>query len=167
MVPLTTGVGRLANATTAIITMTTAAAMRTGTMGGKVHLALSNSSPIGMWPGVYCGAGAELCCPELGCGAGAGGGGVGFSGIYQAPQHSKHTPVRCRNGRRSCLQQHGLAAPHGLGEVRNRKSVQQIILRQPCTAKLQHPIPDLLQVRSVVRVSIDDELHSPRLRHPQ
>src|SRR6185312_2959464 len=76
MVPLTTGVGRLAKETTAIITMTTAAAIRTGTMGGSVHFALSNSSPIGMWPGVYCGAGAGLCCPALGCGAGAGGGGV-------------------------------------------------------------------------------------------
>src|SRR6185503_12520097 len=80
MDPLITGCCRFVNATTAIITATAAAAITTGTTGGKVHLARSNSSVIGTCPGAYCGAGADACWPVFdGCG------GLVFSGMATVP----------------------------------------------------------------------------------
>src|SRR5215470_16170081 len=77
-----TGVLRLENTTTATRIATKTPAISNGTIGGSVHLALSNSSVIGTWP-------ASGLGPAL---AGFSGDGVGvvFSGISSL--RKQHTP---------------------------------------------------------------------------
>src|SRR5713101_295156 len=81
--PLMVGDGRLVNAMMATITATATAAINTGTTGGRVHLALSNSSDIGVCPIPGCWAGAAAGAADGIDGFGAFGcwGGFGSSGM--------------------------------------------------------------------------------------
>src|SRR5215470_8353728 len=65
MTPPAAGLARLVSVIKATTMATAAAAIRIGTIGGKVHLARSNSSDIGTWPASAGGVG-------LGCGVGFG-----------------------------------------------------------------------------------------------
>src|SRR5262249_7686248 len=75
MVPPRSLLTRVPNKTTADTTMMGAAAIKTGTTGGRVHLARSSSSDIGTCPASGAGAGAA------GCGDGDVGWEDGVSGI--------------------------------------------------------------------------------------
>ena len=53
---------------------------------------------------------------------------------------------------------------HGLSERGGRQGVEDIIFGEPGSAGLQHAETDLLQVRDVVGVGVDDDLHAMLLR---
>ena len=63
--------------------------------------------------------------------------------------------------------QHRPAPAHYAGELRGRQRVQHVCPRKPGAAKLQNTVAYLLHVRSVVRVSINDELHASGFGHAQ
>src|ERR1041385_2423100 len=79
-----TGVLRLENTTTATRIATKTPAISKGTIGGSVHLALSNSSVIGTWPA------SGWLAGEVAAFGGLSGLGVVFSGISLLRQ--QHTP---------------------------------------------------------------------------
>jgi len=49
---------------------------------------------------------------------------------------------------------------HCLGELVGRESVENILLREPCSAGLQDSVVNLDEMRGVMRVGVNDDLHA-------
>src|SRR5579863_3415133 len=56
---------------------------------------------------------------------------------------------------------------HRLGKLRRRQSIEHVDFRQPGPPRLQNAVTDLLHVRSMVRVGVDDDFHALLLGLPQ
>src|SRR5579863_2433448 len=67
------------------------------------------------------------------------------------------TPTMPYSGRSSAASPRVL---HRAREFPGRQRVEHVILRQPGTASLQDAVTNLLHVRRVMRVSIDDDLYA-------
>src|SRR5258708_11214564 len=176
MVASATGLARKVKDTRATTMAIATAAISTGMIGGRVHLALSISSVIGVWPALGCGADGTGRCPDCGGGAGVGTSGIGLllGGAYSCAmvQDYRVTFLHSRffssmRGRISNFCQYFSAPAHNFGELRGRQRVQHVGLGKPCAAELEHAIADFFQVRSVMRIGVDHELHALGLGHAQ
>src|SRR6478672_13198424 len=65
------------------------------------------------------------------------------------------------------LDQYRFASAHEACEIRHWKRVEYVGFGQPRPPQLQDAIADLLHVRGMVRVSVDNKLHALRFRHAQ
>src|SRR5581483_12054104 len=136
-------------------TITTTAAMQIATIpaGGRFFFAVPYSSPMSnsfFGPEVIGGSGGE---------EGGGGTGVGEDGLDMMPSYS----TDCTRGGKS--DRPGMF--HCPCKLFRRQSVQHVCRSQPCTACLKHSKPDFFQVRGVVRIGIDNNLHPALPGHPQ
>src|SRR5258708_35936777 len=100
MVGSGTGLERKVKDTRATTMAIATAAISTGMIGGRVHLALSISSVMGVWPALGCGADGAGRCPYWGGGAGVGTSGIGLllGGAYSCAmvQDYRATFIRSR-----------------------------------------------------------------------
>src|SRR5271169_3857656 len=146
MAPEAPGLGRSRYAPAPTIAASTTSTMTTGMIGGSVHLALSISSVMGMCPA----SGAGWLVFDL----------VASSGMAALLNYV------CDPGDHGrCLLLTLLL--HRPGKLLRRQRIQHIRFSQPCAPRLQHAVLDFLQVRSVVGIGVDHDLHPALLGHAQ
>src|SRR5664279_5213264 len=129
-------------------TTTTSSAIAKGATGGRVRLALSNSSVMGTWP-------ASKSPPGLGKFVSV----MGASSVELQVQLTLRRDVA-----------HLVCWPvvfHRAPKVLFGKRVQHVFRGEPRAARLQNPVLDLLEMRGMVRVGVDYDLYSPVARHTQ
>src|ERR1051326_1896110 len=160
---------------TAMTIATATSAMTTGTIGGRVHLGLSSSSLMSMWPAPVSHGSAATRGPVAAASPGVvaddvlsegPGSGGGFSSGCPIEDLAKGEMLDSVPGY-SLL---GACRPflfHSGGEFVRWQRVQDVGLRQPCPSRLQDAKADFFHMRSVVRIRVDHDFHPALSRHPQ